>query len=152
MISKQLVAIAGLTALTASSFAGGIKWNTDLATALKIAKKTNKPVMIDFTSDECGVCKWLDQTTFPDHRVIKFSERVVPLRVVLQKQPKVVKQFGITMATTMFLAPDGRVLGHFDGFHPPQEFIDESMRVLKSWSARTSSAGAPPAFPAHHKT
>ena len=43
--------IAALVATAAITFASGIKWNTDLATALKIAKKTKKPVMIDFYGD-----------------------------------------------------------------------------------------------------
>lgn len=46
-ISKvSLVSALILSAVV--SLADGIKWNTDLATALKAAKKAHKPVMVDF--------------------------------------------------------------------------------------------------------
>jgi len=35
-------------AIGALGFATDIKWNTDLDAALKIAKKSHKPIMIDF--------------------------------------------------------------------------------------------------------
>lgn len=46
-ISKVALAAALIVSATAS-FADGIKWNTDLATAMKTAKKAHKPVMVDF--------------------------------------------------------------------------------------------------------
>ncbi len=37
-----------LLAVAAIGLASGIKWNTKLDAALKIAKKTHRPVMVDF--------------------------------------------------------------------------------------------------------
>ncbi|HWA83355.1 MAG TPA: hypothetical protein VG820_07985 [Fimbriimonadaceae bacterium] len=46
-VSKGVIS-GGLIALAAISAAGGIKWNTSLAAALQIAKKSHRPVMVDF--------------------------------------------------------------------------------------------------------
>lgn len=47
-IMNKLALVAILISTVAVSPADGIKWNTDLTKALAIAKKTHKPVMIDF--------------------------------------------------------------------------------------------------------
>jgi len=44
----KLPLVAMLLALGVFCVASGIKWNTDLSAALKLAKKSHKPVMVDF--------------------------------------------------------------------------------------------------------
>jgi hypothetical protein len=45
---KLITSMVMLVAMVSYGLAAGINWNTDLEKALKIAKKTHKPVMIDF--------------------------------------------------------------------------------------------------------
>lgn len=74
----------------------------------------------------------LDERTYPDKSVVKFAGQVVPLKIDVDRQGKVAARYGITgMPTILFLDYRGKVLGEFFGFRPPQEFITESMRVLK---------------------
>lgn len=73
----------------------------------------------------------LDARTYPEKSVIKFAEQVVPLKIECSQQIKVAEKYGIQATPTiMFLDADGKVIGYFAGFHPPKEFIAESMKIL----------------------
>jgi len=45
---SKIILIFLFVIASALTFAEGIKWQTDLATALKIAKKAKKPILVDF--------------------------------------------------------------------------------------------------------
>jgi len=75
----------------------------------------------------------LDARTYPDKSVVKFAEQVVPLKIDCDQQGKIADKYGIQgTPTLLFLDENGKVMGSFVGFHPPKEFIDESMKILNS--------------------
>ena len=57
-----------------------ISWQKDLSRAMKTAEEENKPVMIDFFTEWCTYCKKLDKETFSDQKVIRESERFIPVK------------------------------------------------------------------------
>jgi thioredoxin-related protein len=65
---------AALAALSLS--AGELKWHTSLPDALKLAKKENKMVLVDFTgSDWCGWCIKLKKEIFDTKEFTEYAEK-----------------------------------------------------------------------------
>ena len=61
--------------VSASIFASEIKWAKDFQSAIKQAKKQNKPVLFVFSRHTCKYCVILDNTTFKDKKVIEAVNR-----------------------------------------------------------------------------
>ncbi len=96
---------------------GGIAWQKTMSSALKEAKRTGKPIMVDFHATWCGPCKMLDAQTFSNAAVIKESRRWVAVKVDGDKEPALVKKYQVRgFPTVAFLKPDGTIAGGFEGF------------------------------------
>lgn len=70
----------------------------DYAEALKLAKETNKPVMIDFTGWACVNCRKMEENVWPDPEVKELMEKyvLVSLYVDDKKQLPAAEQFVYT--------------------------------------------------------
>jgi thiol:disulfide interchange protein DsbD len=90
------------------------------------AAASGRPIVIDFWATWCSVCKKLDRTTFSDARVRKALEAVSALKVDYDREPELVKRFGIVgVPTVVFLDEAGRERKdlRFSGDLPPEEFL-----------------------------
>src|SRR4051812_11204177 len=89
-----------------------IAWHKDYGTALKEAKATGKPLLLNFTMFGCHWCQTLDRTTFRDPAIIKaLSERFVPLKVQSEDYPALVQTLGVESYPTLVVAgPTGRII------------------------------------------
>ncbi len=62
---KKLATFVLILYIGLSAFASGSVWMTDMDAAMKLAEKTGKPILADFSgSDWCGWCVKLDQEVF----------------------------------------------------------------------------------------
>lgn len=76
---------------TVTTFAQDVKWYSDFNEAAKIAKKTKKPILANFTgSDWCGWCKVLKREVFNTPEFKKWAKKnVVLLEVDFPRRTKI---------------------------------------------------------------
>jgi len=123
-----LPALASLALLTGGPGAEkpSIKWEKSFDEALKRAKRTGKPVMIDFWAEWCGWCKRLDQTTYLDPQVLKLAEDFVAVKIDTEGTPKemaIAERFDVSsLPTIVFVSPEGHRLLRVRGFQGAGQF------------------------------
>ncbi len=100
--------------------AGELPWLRDEAEALRVARATRRPLVIDFWADWCTACRELDHTAWSDPRVRVEAQRFVLLKMDGSESSPAVKsglfdrameKYGILgMPTVLFIDPEGREL------------------------------------------
>jgi thiol-disulfide isomerase/thioredoxin len=119
-----------------------IEWRADYDTARKEATEKNRPLFLDFGTEDCVHCKRMHQTTFRDPGVIKLlNERFVPLKVDANREPRLAQSLRIQAYPTMILAShDGKILGWIEGFMEVARLADHLQRATAvqtpDWMAR----------------
>ena len=103
-----------------------IKWEKNLEEALKKARKSGKPVIVDFWAEWCGWCHRLERTTYADPWVVRRAQDFVAVRVNTEgsrKELDVAIRYHVTsLPTIVFLSPEGRQLLRLNGFQGPGQF------------------------------
>ncbi len=89
-----------------------IGWLTDLNEAKRRAAAENKLVLLHFWGAFCRPCLNLEKFVFTNPRVgAAINEHYVPVKIDVEAQPGLAKQFGITtIPHDVMILPDGRVV------------------------------------------
>jgi thioredoxin-like negative regulator of GroEL len=139
--------IVALGLAAAVSFGGGhatagIRWEGRFEDALKKARASHKPVIVDFWAQWCGWCHRLDKTTYVDPAVVKLAEGFVAVKVNTEGDPRdtaVAIRYDVSnLPTIMVISPEGRPIARVNGFVGPGQFPrvlegakDVATRVIK---------------------
>jgi thioredoxin-related protein len=113
-----------------------IKW-LKYDDGVKLAAKTNKPMIIDFYTDWCGWCKKMDKTTYVDPNIVKYINKAfVPIKLNAESKeqlnlpdgPKdgraVARSFGVSsFPQTWFVESDGKKIDKWPGYATADKFI-----------------------------
>src|SRR5947207_14274997 len=113
-----MIAVLGLAAALAHGgghAAPGIRWERRFEEALKKARASGKPVMVDFWAEWCGWCHRLDQTTYAEPQVVKIiSNDFVAVKIDTESgkhSSEIMYKYGVqSLPTIVFLSPAGRPL------------------------------------------
>lgn len=95
-------------------------WHEDYASALAEAKRTGRPLFLDFTGTTCTNCRWMEAQMFPRPEVARALDGFVKARLCtdrqipadLAHQKMQAERFGsVALPLYAVLGPDGRVRG-----------------------------------------
>jgi thiol:disulfide interchange protein DsbD len=120
-----LAAAVGIRFLRAGAAeAPRIAWLHDEAQAAELARKSGKPLLIDFRADWCSACKMLDAHTWTDPAVrAEVAARFVPLQLDVTNEDETTHQLGERYRVSgipTVLAGDRRL----SGFVRPPEMLE----------------------------
>ena len=150
--TPKVIQAPNSTLAPAPSGEGRLRWN-DLDRALAEAKKANKPVLVDVVTDWCGWCRRMDKTTYGDPGVRDYVARsFVPARINAEDDAKRASYQGESTTyrefadgfrinrypTTLFLAPDGRLITQVPGYVKPETFLTV-LRYVAEGAYRTQT-------------
>src|SRR6266480_2577257 len=104
-----------------------VKWEHRLEDALKKAKSSGKPVMIDFWAEWCGWCHRLDQTTYVDPEVTRLvTADFIAVKIDTEagkRSAEIASKYGVqSLPTIAFISPSGRPIDRISGFQGPGPF------------------------------
>ena len=108
---------------------GKINWY-DYEEGVKTAKETRRPIILHFYTDWCTWCKKMDADTFANSRIQEFVNlSFIPIKINPEAKQKVkmegkevnvselARKFGVrAFPTTIFMEPDGKVIGPVPGY------------------------------------
>lgn len=124
---------AGPTTAVAATVPTSINWQGSFEEAMAKSRAEGKPVMVDFYTDWCGACKFLDKTIYTDQAVIGETANWISVKVNAEKRPDVAQSYGVTSYPTIaFLQSDGRPLDVQAGAPREGAYFVEWMRTAYS--------------------
>jgi thiol-disulfide isomerase/thioredoxin len=140
-----VIATLSLAALLLGGGAGhaakgeGIRWERNFDEAMRRARASGKPLMIDFWANWCGWCHRLDQTTYMDPTVTRLADDFIPVKVNTEggvKDEQIARRYGVaSLPTIAFVSPSGRPVLRLNGFQGPGQF-PRTMEVAKQMADR----------------
>jgi thiol-disulfide isomerase/thioredoxin len=128
----------GQPSAAAAPAPASIRWEKNVDDALRKARHSGKPLIVDFWADWCSWCERLDETTYVDPWVVRKAQDFVPVKVNTEgsrRELEVAKRYQVSsLPTIVFLSPEGRQLGRIDGYQGPGHFphtLDAALAVAK---------------------
>jgi thiol-disulfide isomerase/thioredoxin len=122
----MLGALAMTLVLWGPATSSGIRWERNFDEALKKAKASRKPILVDFWASWCGWCHRLDKTTYVDAVVARKAEDFVAVKINTEgskREAEVAMRYDVqSLPTIVFLSPEGRQMHRLNGFQGPGQF------------------------------
>lgn len=118
-----------------------IQWAESVEKGFAEAKKTGKPIMMDFYTEWWGFCKRLDAETFTDAKVVALSKKFVNLKVNPEdtdhpENEEVRIKYGVSgYPAIAFLNAEGDLIHLHPGYSPPEEFFGMMESIFKEEEA-----------------
>ncbi len=137
LLSLPLLAISAQAApakkAAPAKGAGAVKWGYSYPAALAEAKRTGKPIFVDFYTTWCGPCKYLDAVTYKHPTFIAESKNWIMVKLDAEKGPanvQLAKKFKIDGYPSMiFLESNGKEADRAVGGYPPEMLVPKMKKA-----------------------
>ncbi|MEZ6067660.1 MAG: thioredoxin family protein [Planctomycetaceae bacterium] len=122
-LAAVLMTILGATA-SAAEPASRVEWQPDLKAAHKLARQTNKPIMIVFGADWCTYCHKLERNVLNQPEMSTYiNEHFVPVHLDFDDEQKVAEILEVkSLPCTVVISPNADLLGKFVGYAEAPKF------------------------------
>jgi thiol:disulfide interchange protein len=115
-----------------------ISWEPSMDAALEKAKKSQKPIMIDFFATWCGPCKMLDEKIYPDAAVVEEAQNFVCVKVDVDKHTDIARKYNVSgLPSLVFLNASGTEIHRQAGIDGTVSSFVSLMQNARSYVAPT---------------
>ena len=126
-----------------------IQWGNDLDSALTIASNPNKIIMIDFMAEWCPPCQKMDNETFSDENIIKKSNEFIPIRIDVDKQQDIAKEYngnarkygGAGIPNILFLDKNKNIIKKSNEFILVRIDVDKQQNIAEEYNGNARKYG-----------
>lgn len=102
-----------------------------LATALREARESRKPILLAFHADWCAPCKRMENETFSDKRVVAMLEQYVVLKVNTDEHIELSESLGVVgLPDIRLVSSDGQRQVQLQGFQSVDSLVPELKTFL----------------------
>jgi len=109
-----------------------ISWIADFEEASRIAENGNKNMILEFYTDWCKWCKRMDDSTFTDTNLIRFSMDFVFFKTNAEEDTALAERYKVNGYPTVILAdPSGEEIDRIVGYATASDFIRDIKAYLK---------------------
>lgn len=127
-----------------TTFAQELAWRADYNAARKESADKNRPMFLDFVTDNCFWCKKLESTSFREASVATLlNDRFVLLKVDAEQNPQLAQALRIQSYPTLIIAAaDGRILTIIEGYVEAPKLLEQLQKAVRhhapepDWMAR----------------
>ncbi len=124
-MSAKVVAFIGvlfLLSFPTSAFASSankIEWHKDFEAARELAKKTGKPMLIDFVADWCKPCLEMERTFWPKPQVLELAKKFVAVSLDFDRRGPEISRYRVgSIPAVVVTDPWGNLLSSRFGYSP----------------------------------
>jgi hypothetical protein len=109
-----------------------IVWTTrNPQEALSQATIENKPILMYFGTDKSAECQRMNEETFKNSTLVKWSEKFVTVNVKGEDNPEVLRAYGIfRVPSILILSPNGVEKERIEGFQTADYLVKELNTLL----------------------
>jgi thioredoxin-related protein/predicted aspartyl protease len=129
MMTRMVLLIVFVLGVVSSAWA--IEWEKDIQVAMLKAKDSNKPVMVDFSTEWCTWCKKLDKEVYTAPDVNKLADNFISVKVDCGKDKTACTKYGLRgYPTIIFFNSEGVRNETVVGYRDAETFAGIMSKVL----------------------